>query len=654
MKKAIQNSQDKNALLMLSIVLGWAVEMPLLRAICRHDDQMILVIVSLALTLCMSMVIYRTLNLLPFSQKAEAKSISPLLYTITSIVVLTGLAVGGIARHLTEYQNHVMKWLGNPTYWLSEATLYFFPICIFVFIAVLFLYKNVKESQQIPRIVCYAFYCIAVFLCGLFLYVPNLFGSDSYHITASNQSIYNVAFNIPFSKVTTGIYGHYAIFFWPFLKLFGHRADTVALMIAAVAIVTEALALYVIDHVLSRPFLKIIAAIASVMPIVSIYNRVYYQVHPLRTLPPVLLLAYCVFFSKRKNASTAKFIIYGYLLCSLCIVWVTDIGAITTIAFSIFTCVSALRKYLLCSKQVMRIVLICIAGCFMSVFGMILIINFYNVIIAGGNLIFRSCFFPFIGGNIGENSFSQYLMIPLQWGNFSWIWVLALFFTGIMISIRKTSLLENSTSDEPLLLPDSILCFSSVIALGQVMYYLNRSVYWNLTIIIAEAVICMSILIEKGTNYCIEHQCSISGAVVSGIVFSILFELSFLICGTFSFTATSLQDRINAGQYSLDRMYRTAEEIERSVPADTPAYGYGIEEMYSLLGWDSQFHVRDLSDLAIGDAPAEISQRINDLNAVLVAGSALDLLDMESGWKQEKEIYVEEGVPATFYYYVKQ
>lgn len=645
---------------MLSIVLGWIVEMPLLRNICSHYNQMIFVIGSLALTLCMSMIIYRVLNFIPFSQGIENIHISPLLYATTSIVVLIGFVIGSITRYLTEYRDHIVGWEDYSTYWLSEATFYCFPIYILAFIVVLFLYKNAKEKQKDPpppthtQIVRYAFYGIAVAIYGLLLYVPNIFGSDYFHITASNQSIYNVAFDVPFNRITTGIYGHYAIFFWPFLKLFGHRPDTVALMIVAIAAANEILVLYVIDNVLKRSFLKIIAAIASIMPIVSIHNRVYFQVHPLRTLPPILILSYCVFFSKRKNISTTKYLVYGYLLCSLCMVWVTDIGAITTIAFSIFTCVSALRKYLLCSKQVMRIVLICIAGCFMSVFGMILIINFYNVIIAGGNLIFRSCFFPFIGGNIGENSFSQYLMIPLQWGNFSWIWVLALFFTGIMISIRKTSLLENSTSDEPLLLPDSILCFSSVIALGQVMYYLNRSVYWNLTIIIAEAVICMSILIEKGTNYCIEHQCSISGAVVSGIVFSILFELSFLICGTFSFTATSLQDRINAGQYSLDRMYRTAEEIERSIPADTPAYGYGIEEMYSLLGWDSQFHVRDLSDLAIGDAPAEISQRINDLNAVLVAGSALDLLDMESGWKQEKEIYVEEGVPATFYYYVKQ
>lgn len=638
---------------MLSIVLGWGVEMPLLRIICsqnEHYNQMILVIGSLALTLCMSMAIYRIFNFIPFSQKTENKCISPFLYTITNIIVLIGFVIGSITRHLTEYEDHMMRWGGASTYWLTEATLYCFPVYILVFIGVLFLYQNAKGSQKTSRIVCYAFYCIAVFICGLLLYVPNLFGSDSYHITASNQSIYNVAFDIPFSTITTGIYGHYAIFFWPFLKLFGHQANTVALMIAAVAVATEILVLYVIDHVLNRSFLKIVAAIASIMPIVSIYNRVYYQVHPLRTLPPVLILAYCVFFSKRKGASAAKFIAYGYLLCSLCMVWITDIGAITTVAFSLFICVSALRKYPLCSKQMIKTIFICIAGCLMSVLGMILIINFYNVIIAGGSLVFRSCFFPFIGGR----GFSKSLMIPLQWGNFSWIWVLALFFAGIMISIRKTSLLESSALDESPSLPDSILCFSSIIALGQVMYYLNRSVYWNLTIIIAEAVICMSIIVEKGTNYCIRNKCSISGAVASGIVFSILFELSLLICGTFSFTATSLQARINAGQYNMDEMYRIAEEIEKSIPADTPGYGFGVEEVYSLLGWDSKFHVRDISDIAIGDAIGEISQRINDLDAILVTWDSLDLLDMENGWRQEKTIFIEEGSPATFFYCVKQ
>lgn len=150
MNKTIHSSGDKNVLIMLSIVLGWIVEMPLLRNICSHYNQMIFVIGSLALTLCMSMIIYRVLNFIPFSQGIENIHISPLLYATTSIVVLIGFVIGSITRYLTEYRDHIVGWEDYSTYWLSEATFYCFPIYILAFIVVLFLYKNAKEKQKDP------------------------------------------------------------------------------------------------------------------------------------------------------------------------------------------------------------------------------------------------------------------------------------------------------------------------------------------------------------------------------------------------------------------------------------------------------------------------------------------------------------------------
>lgn len=66
------------------------------------------------------------------------------------------------------------------------------------------------------------------------------------------ESIYNVADSIPYEELTTGIYGHYGLFFLLPMKIFGAKAVVIQFLIALVGVVTDLAMLYCIHHLIKR------------------------------------------------------------------------------------------------------------------------------------------------------------------------------------------------------------------------------------------------------------------------------------------------------------------------------------------------------------------------------------------------------------------
>ena len=151
------------------------------------------------------------------------------------------------AAYLIYYANiGVSKEFAGPTAVQSSLTtpqlvpLYYLLTVLF-FAAAVYLLLTGKDC---PRWVTWGGYGLSVVMYFLGVWIVNTFEGDPYHGEAYLESIYNVADGIPYEELTTGIYGHYGLFFLLPMKIFGAKAVVIQFLIALVGVVTDLAMLY--------------------------------------------------------------------------------------------------------------------------------------------------------------------------------------------------------------------------------------------------------------------------------------------------------------------------------------------------------------------------------------------------------------------------
>jgi hypothetical protein len=497
---------DKQNRFFLSVTLSLFLGLVALRAITQRkpSSQMMEAMVAMACMIVAAILFYHVFTSRFFvrekATRSEPKQLSKFRYYALLLSVAAVFVAAGAGRFVVEYYNVEALFGSGEALWRKTHPLVLLLIGICCFLYAFYTILNepeesddrIKEKIHPITLLCY---CMAAFLYAVALYAPNVRNNDTWHMTAALQSIYNVAFNTPFTMRTSGIYGHYAIFFWPFVKLFGHRPVAIAVMISVCGAVCEILFLYTLHQMIRSECIRRLAAFASIMPLMLLYRYAYFQVYPLRILPPMVVLAYAAWCERKKTeVGGNKQLLVGYILCALGIVWVTDVGLIATVAFSAWVLFGSLRQEGRFNRRIFCTCAYCLLGCVLAVAGMVLIINFYNVVICRAAPVLRACFFPFVGAS----GFSTGLQLNLVWKNISWIWVMVLFVVCTLIGLTATPLLKDVFHADA---KWDMLFLCAVMGIGQSCYYFNRAAYFNLTIIAQEAVLCMAFLIERGGVY---------------------------------------------------------------------------------------------------------------------------------------------------------
>lgn len=620
---AATRSREKSSLT-VSIFFAWVVVLFGLFGVTQTatDHQMMYVLLVVAAGIILGIPIYHILQHVNICH--PAKITRPVSATISSIVFAI-IVIASVHRYYTEEVNMESHSGRVDLEWYSIPQFLVAFVSVVAVLFVIFCLRDEKKSgptqaESVTTFLCYGFVLIVY---AYSLYAPNLLNNDSYHMTAALQSVYNTAFDIPFNVRTTGIYGHYAIFLWPFLKIFGHRPETVASMIAGVGVVCEALLIYAIHRTINSPVIRKVAALASALPIVSIYTRSYFQVYPLRIFPAVIIIAYVAWLRGQKRHIRYGLAV-GYLLCAIAITWTTDAGLVATVAYTAWI----VHRYGLATTKIgwkdrSQLFAFCLLGFLGAIAGMILIINLYNVLICRSEPILRACFFPFTG----SDDFAQSLQLPLQWKNFSWLWVVTLFFVSTVVGLRRTILFGSCLNHESKL---DFLFFCAVMGLGQGAYYLNRAAYYNLTVIMPEAALCMALLVENTLSRQREKE-SIGDAIQFGISGAILAELSVLAAATFLTAGDAIRLHVNSGHYDMSSLQTVAQQVLDRIPADTYAVGVGTQEIYAEIGWDPGYHQRDVTDF-FGDGTSEITDEINTQHSLLLNADSQHLLYNIDDW----------------------
>lgn len=564
------------------------------------------------------------------------------------------------AAYLIYYANiGVSKEFAGPTAVQSSLTtpqlvpLYYLLTVLF-FAAAVYLLLTGKDC---PQWMTWGGYGLSAVMYFLGVWIVNTFEGDPYHGEAYLESIYNVADGIPYEELTTGIYGHYGLFFLLPMKIFGAKAVVIQFLIALVGVVTDLAMLYCIHHLIKKNWVRLLMAL--VVPVIPFaYRRTnYWQLQPHRLVFPMLLAAYMLFcLRKKQSKKTARFW-GGWLLCMLAVLWSTESGLFCIIGWCAGCIVRWWQQEPWYARGQWERYGALLLGAVLAVLGAIGLTNLYNLA-CGGAPIFKVFFYPLYSSNYMDGSIGY----PLELGVRPWVFMLLLMLAVLAWSLFQTTAIGRIAKTENI--APFAACLS-VLGLVSFSYYANRSAWMNLEICLPEALLCLCFPLQALTDgeglrkklgglYCTAAQ-SVGLAVLL-----VLCVLTAQLPGGVMNTAI-LQEH---GAFSTRGIYAEVENFSANIPDNTFAVGRDVGIIYHAAGWDNYGHYVDAADYGVADTEkllphilAELKSQpsfvVDDILGVYLGqnGYTPDML----GYQLQTTFTSAGGVkPTTYYYYEKQ
>lgn len=489
----------------------------------------------------------------------------------------------------------------NNFLWHSWPDIVVFTGLISFFLLYHFMFKNLSCSIEKKKFCMAVFYITIIVTCGYTNYYLEYLSADYYHGNAVFNSVFNVFHGAPYDELCNSIYGNYAIFLALPMKLLGNGEyfDFSRLM-CLLTMVCVSFCIYIIHNLIRDNKLKILCIAALAWPFIF-REKNYWQVWPLRTLWPVLFMAWLTFSYNRRSYKKWPgfqkiFFPVSYLFVSLAIVWNKESGITCLLSYFVFSFMN-----LSCQKERFKALLSVVLewGIMLtSVLFAYFIVGSYNLFAAGKWVTWNVFLFPLLT----KSYMTDILMIKLESGIWPWMLNACLFLAVLGTAmIRKFS--KNNKHDKKWGL------YAACAAEGLILmtYFMNRAAYPNLDICFFQAVICIGIV---GSLNHEEYGALITNFIkgISGII------LLALIMGEILQLGQKLYLQKSYNVFERGEILQLKAAIEESVEPDTYAFGYNVPELYSILGWDKGNYTIDWADEAL--AYEQIRDKIyHDLNS---------------------------------------
>lgn len=473
---------------------------------------------------------------------------------------------------------------------------YFLPLTVAIALAVSVFSRKSKDISSrwvVPG------YLAALGLTFAATLVRDPFSGDLYHGVAYLESVYNVLHGVPYSLGTTGIYGHYALFLAPILHLVGSNSLAVMLLMSALICASSALCIYCIHNLIEENWLRILAAFACCMCLVTLRASNYWQLQPHRVLFPLLVSAWLVYLTNKNRWGILELLV-SWILSAAAVLWNTESGIFCAVSLSAAFLVHNLQTQRWYQpKMLLRYVLhiILIIGSIVAAIG---VMNVYNYLCGHRTPEISLFFFPM--------GVSEYMNGALRYDitveNDAWVYVLVLFSALLLVGLYHTSIFgrqsENaSTRYAP-------LCAAvAMMGLLSFSYYANRAAYCNLDIIFQLAIIAICLFWRlfsdtwKNKKEGPRTLKRLSKVVISVACLSVIAALAMQ---TILLAGVLIRWKARSGHYNTQTLQTICENWQANIPQDTYAFGTGVSIIYEELGWDPGGRYRDIPDFFVEES----------------------------------------------------
>ena len=444
---------------------------------------------------------------------------------------------------------------------------------------------GLSEQQRIPL---RPWYFLMAAIAVYSLYQPNCFisSNDAYHVDAYFNSVYRVLHLQPYNEINTGVYGFYGIILAPITKLMGGDFEDCLFALIILTYVSILCYFYVLEKITDGVILRILASICIITTFVAGGSNIYLQLWPHRIIFLGYILAFIVW--KNKYDDCFKYIVIGYIIMVFSVVWNFETGIGCVLAYFGSDVVKTLQKHSVKDFMGWKRVIGDIIQIPIVVICAWIFVGCYNLLVSHNFVSLRVFLFPFIG-----NPYIGNLNISLSVFPSAWMQVLFMIVSSIVVVILSTNLCGKRYENQKLVYLSACTIGVSV----QMLYFVNRSVYGNLYIVLPIAALIMVYWIEcfkckeiwdsdKLCNGCLRAVCTLLVSVM------IMVDL-MAVCRYFPIQSAKQSYRNMEGVEQLKMM------VSEQIPKNTFGIGIGVPEIYSYLGWNTGFYGIDIADFTV-------------------------------------------------------
>jgi len=406
------------------------------------------------------------------------------------------------------------------------------------------------------------------------------------------ETIYNVYDAVPYTYDTTGLYGHYGLFFLLPLKLFGqsNKIAVISFCFAFMACIQQVAFIYILERLSLKNW------VASLLCLGSVIRLSYYamQISPIRTLFPMLFFAYFIFlYNRQLPINYPKYSIGAGVLLALSFINNVEIGLacmMGLIAYYFIELIIEKASLLTWVKRGLQVLFISVGAIFFAIF----IVNIYNLI-CGGPIIFKAFFFPLIGGDTRlvsyvENMFTG--MLPL--GNHVWEYVLMFLLSTFSLAFFFGIKYGANTNSKSTILPT--MGAISIIGIVAFTYYMNEPLWTDLAVYKQIVYGLFAICISKSYWLLNRNKKEFFYQTISAICIGMI---SVSIYGAMQIIndPVRIAARVQTGAYDFRRLETDFSNID--IPHETYGIGQGVNIAFHELGLDNHLKMRDTSALEV-------------------------------------------------------
>lgn len=475
-------------------------------------------------------------------------------------------------------------------------------ICLCILVGIL-IYRR-QDISIYGRWCAYAWSCIMTVFTNLVLNPFNANTAESGYFgdvlrsTYVTETIYNVLDGIPFSYDTTGLYGHYGLFFLLPLKISGNRNSfyVIAAIFVLIALAQQLALIYIVDLYVKKNWIAALLAIGGMIRWSSYVPTVF----PLRSFFIMTFFFFYVYLYKKElSIFSLKVRLISILLMCSSFLWNVEIGLVCIGGYVIYTLFEIIFDVKEGKK--LREIVILFFSCMFSIMLALIIMNIYNVI-CGAQIGFRVFFYPIYGKGDSTNNIVRFVNSTYghpRLGNFSWEYA-TLFFMGTICYAWYTK--KNHDAKWGKSFSQLITAVASM-GLMALVYYMNESL-WNCMMLIKQLIfglfgILLFVIFDDATAGINESFIKIKNRSITNI-FKLGLVLSILIFVCFN-AMQMINDPIKVAIHKDNNFFNTqllheqVSEIENSISEDTFGVGQGATILYHMMDRNNHMKMRDTS-----------------------------------------------------------
>ena len=439
---------------------------------------------------------------------------------------------------------------------------------------------------------------------------------DYYHLHAYFNSITNVFWGQPFTETITSIYGHYAFFYYPFLKVmyhFGFHNIFKAYMILSSALIVATLLIWIriLTWNVKKPFILLLGIFAICHINAARIVYMFHQLYPHRSFP-VAVTALMIALWYKTNGKRRKMItIIGYFVSMLLIIWSVEFGIFSLVSWTALHICSSFQTKEAKNIWTILIHLMAIPIVFMCAVGLCGGIN----ILFGGEML---SVYDFVFPLLVKEHMIGFHELPLPNYPSAWMSIVFLVLCFLGFGLQKTLLYTSDCKKSD----QTAACFSiAVLGLGSLTYPINRPAYTEFFIILPMAGLFMAILADAYSSDIrnffnkVKNKNQVFQGSLGGLSMFVLIVLMIS-------TVINIPHKLK--EYEP---YKNTQTIDETITwitdlEDRPnalAMGNIMGFLYAYLGWDPGFYHMDSSNFHINpNSRQEIIEKAKYLDGTSV------------------------------------